>query len=129
MAGLNASLMRQYNSGNQYISENQLSKIEEAFNKIAREMAAIKLIWSLNFYSRGKQLIKHGKNWVYFINSITVHLVTTIIIKRSESGIIHEKGHYNALIREQKNKWTQKAEKSAINALLVAIYKNVTFNF
>jgi len=44
MAGLNASLMRQYNSGNQYISENQLSKIEEAFNKIAREMAAIKLI-------------------------------------------------------------------------------------
>ena len=44
MAGMNASLMRQYKSGNQYISENQLSKIEEVIHKIAREMAAIKLI-------------------------------------------------------------------------------------
>jgi len=44
MAGINASLMRQYKSGNQYISENQLAKIEEAVHKIAREMAAIKLI-------------------------------------------------------------------------------------
>jgi predicted RNase H-like HicB family nuclease len=44
MAGINASLMRQYKSGNQYISENQLSKIEETIHKIAREMAAIKLI-------------------------------------------------------------------------------------
>lgn len=44
MAGINASLMRQYKSGNQYISENQLSKIEEVIHKIAREMAAIKLI-------------------------------------------------------------------------------------
>jgi predicted RNase H-like HicB family nuclease len=44
LAGINASLMRQYKSGNQYISENQLSKIEEAIHKIAREMAAIKLV-------------------------------------------------------------------------------------
>jgi len=44
MAGINASLMRQYKAGNQYISENQLSKIEEAIHKIAREMEAIKLI-------------------------------------------------------------------------------------
>lgn len=44
LAGINASLMRQYKSGNQYISENQLSKIEEAIHKIACEMAAIKLI-------------------------------------------------------------------------------------
>ena len=44
MAGMNASLMRQYKSGNQYISGNHLSRIEEAIHKIAREMAAIKLI-------------------------------------------------------------------------------------
>ena len=44
MAGINASLMRQYKSGNQYISENQLSKIEKAIHKMADEMAAIKLI-------------------------------------------------------------------------------------
>ena len=44
VAGINASLMRQYKSGSQYISENQLSKIEDAIHKIAREMAAIKLI-------------------------------------------------------------------------------------
>ena len=44
VAGINASLMRQYKSGSQYISENQLSRIEEAIHKIAREMAAIKLI-------------------------------------------------------------------------------------
>ena len=44
MAGINASLMRQYKAGNQYISENQLSKIEEVIHKIAHEMAAIKLI-------------------------------------------------------------------------------------
>jgi predicted RNase H-like HicB family nuclease len=44
LAGINASLMRQYKSGNQYISENQLSKIEEVIHKIAREMADIKLV-------------------------------------------------------------------------------------
>ncbi len=43
MAGINASLMRQYKSGNQYISENQISKIEEALHKMANEIGAIKL--------------------------------------------------------------------------------------
>lgn len=43
-AGINASLMRQYKSGNQYISENQVLKIEEALHKIAHEMSAIKLV-------------------------------------------------------------------------------------
>lgn len=42
-AGINASLMRQYKSGNQYISENQIGKIEEALHKIGLEMAEIKL--------------------------------------------------------------------------------------
>jgi predicted RNase H-like HicB family nuclease len=44
VAGINASLMRQYKTGNQYISENQVLKIEEALHKIANEFAAIKLI-------------------------------------------------------------------------------------
>lgn len=44
VAGINASLMRQYKMGNQYISENQVSKIEDAFHKVAREFATIKLI-------------------------------------------------------------------------------------
>lgn len=43
-AGINSSLMRQYKSGNQYISENQMLKIEEALHKIAREFAGIKLV-------------------------------------------------------------------------------------
>lgn len=43
-AGINASLMRQYKTGNQYISENQVLKIEEALHKIANEIAAIKLV-------------------------------------------------------------------------------------
>ena len=43
-AGINASLMRQYKTGNQYISENQVMKIEEALHKIANEIAAIKLV-------------------------------------------------------------------------------------
>ena len=43
-AGINSSLMRQYKSGNQYISENQVLKIEEALHKIAREFAEIKLV-------------------------------------------------------------------------------------
>jgi len=43
-AGINASLMRQYKSGNQYISENQVMKIEDALHKIAHEIAAIKLV-------------------------------------------------------------------------------------
>ena len=44
VAGINASLMRQYKSGNQYISENQVMKIESALHKIANEIAGIKLI-------------------------------------------------------------------------------------
>jgi predicted RNase H-like HicB family nuclease len=44
MAGINPSLMRQYKSGNQYISENQVLKIEGALHKIANEIAAIKLV-------------------------------------------------------------------------------------
>ena len=44
VAGINASLMRQYKSGNQCISENQVMKIENALHKIANEIAAIKLL-------------------------------------------------------------------------------------
>ena len=44
VAGINASLMRQYKTGKQYISENQVSKIEEAFHKMANEFATVKLI-------------------------------------------------------------------------------------
>jgi predicted RNase H-like HicB family nuclease len=44
VAGINASLMRQYKSGNQYISENQVMKIEEALHKLANEISAIKLV-------------------------------------------------------------------------------------
>ena len=44
IAGINASLMRQYKSGNQYISENQVRKIEITLHKIAHEFAEIKLI-------------------------------------------------------------------------------------
>ena len=43
MVGINLSLMRQYKSGNQYISENQISKIEDALHKMANEIGAIKL--------------------------------------------------------------------------------------
>lgn len=43
LAGINPSLMRQYKSGDQYISENQISKIEDALHKMANEMASIKL--------------------------------------------------------------------------------------
>lgn len=43
-AGINPSLMRQYKTGHQYISENQVMKIEIALHKIAREFAEIKLV-------------------------------------------------------------------------------------
>jgi predicted RNase H-like HicB family nuclease len=43
-AGINPSLMRQYKTGHQYISENQVLKIETALHKIAREFAEIKLV-------------------------------------------------------------------------------------
>ncbi len=44
VAGINASLMRQYKSGNQYISENQIIKIEMALHKIANEFSGIRLV-------------------------------------------------------------------------------------
>jgi predicted RNase H-like HicB family nuclease len=43
-AGINSSLMRQYKTGNQYISENQVVKIETALHKIAKEFTDIKLV-------------------------------------------------------------------------------------
>jgi hypothetical protein len=43
-AGINPSLMRQYKTGHQYISENQVLKIETALHKIAKEFAEIKLV-------------------------------------------------------------------------------------
>lgn len=43
-AGINPSLMRQYKMGHQYISENQVLKIETALHKIAKEFAEIKLV-------------------------------------------------------------------------------------
>jgi predicted RNase H-like HicB family nuclease len=44
MAGINASLMRQYKSGKQYISENQIKKIEDTLHKIANEISSIRLV-------------------------------------------------------------------------------------
>lgn len=44
MVGINASLMRQYKTGKQYISENQVAKIEDGLHAIANEIAAIKLV-------------------------------------------------------------------------------------
>jgi predicted RNase H-like HicB family nuclease len=43
-AGINPSLLRQYKTGNQYISENQVLKIEAALHRIAHEFAEIKLV-------------------------------------------------------------------------------------
>ena len=44
IAGINASLLRQYKSGiQQYISESQIEKIEKALHKIGNEIAAVKL--------------------------------------------------------------------------------------
>jgi predicted RNase H-like HicB family nuclease len=44
IAGVNASLMRQYKTGKQYISENQVLKIETALHKLANEIAEIRLV-------------------------------------------------------------------------------------
>jgi predicted RNase H-like HicB family nuclease len=41
--GINASLMRQYKSGNTYISENQVAKIEHGLHKVGRELLSISL--------------------------------------------------------------------------------------
>jgi len=43
-AGISSSLMRQYKSGNTYISEKQLSKIEMTLHKIGRELSSVKLV-------------------------------------------------------------------------------------
>ena len=42
-AGINPSLLRQYRTGKTYISENQISKIENALHSLGSELAAIKL--------------------------------------------------------------------------------------
>lgn len=42
-AGINPSLMRQYKQG-QYVSEKQVSKIQEAVHRIGKELAAVKLL-------------------------------------------------------------------------------------
>ncbi|MBO7491413.1 MAG: pilus assembly protein HicB [Bacteroidales bacterium] len=42
-AGINASLMRQYKSG-QYVSEKQVSKIQDAIHKIGKELASVQLL-------------------------------------------------------------------------------------
>jgi len=43
-AGINSSLMRQYKTGTQYISENQVLKIETTLHRFAQEIAEIKLV-------------------------------------------------------------------------------------
>jgi transcriptional regulator with XRE-family HTH domain len=43
-AGISSSLMRQYKTGNTYISEKQLNKIERALHKIGRELSSARLI-------------------------------------------------------------------------------------
>lgn len=42
-AGINSSLIRQYKRG-QYVSEKQASKIQEAVQKIGRELLAMRLV-------------------------------------------------------------------------------------
>lgn len=41
--GINDALMRQYKKGNTYISESQLSKIEEGIHTLGREFASLRL--------------------------------------------------------------------------------------
>jgi len=43
VAGINASLMRQYKKGLSYISENQAHKIEQALHKLGSELSSISL--------------------------------------------------------------------------------------
>ena len=43
MSGINPSLMRQYKRG-QYISEKQVSKIQNAIHKIGKELLAVRLV-------------------------------------------------------------------------------------
>jgi len=42
--GLNPSLMRQYKTGNAYISEKQAAKIEEGIHRLGKELMEVKLI-------------------------------------------------------------------------------------
>jgi len=44
LAGINASLMRQYKTGGQYISESQIAKIETALRNAGKEIATISLV-------------------------------------------------------------------------------------
>ena len=44
VAGISSSLMRQYKTGNTYISEKQAGKIERALHKIGEELSAVKII-------------------------------------------------------------------------------------
>lgn len=41
--GINDALMRQYKKGNTYISESQLSKIEQGIHTLGREFASLRL--------------------------------------------------------------------------------------
>lgn len=41
--GINDALMRQYKKGNTYISESQLSKIEQGIHALGREFASLRL--------------------------------------------------------------------------------------
>ena len=43
-AGISSSLMRQYKTGNTYISEKQLNKIERALHKIGKELSSARLV-------------------------------------------------------------------------------------
>ncbi|MEN6455534.1 MAG: hypothetical protein ABFD10_14855 [Prolixibacteraceae bacterium] len=43
-AGISSSLMRQYKTGNTYVSEKQIGKIEKTLHKIGHELSSIKLI-------------------------------------------------------------------------------------
>lgn len=43
-AGISSSLMRQYKTGNTYVSEKQIGKIEKTLHKIGHELTSIKLI-------------------------------------------------------------------------------------
>ena len=44
IAGISSSLMRQYKTGNTYISEKQAGKIEKALHKIGEELTTVRLI-------------------------------------------------------------------------------------
>lgn len=43
--GINSSLLRQYRSGNTYISEKQASKIEHGIHELSKELASVSLMY------------------------------------------------------------------------------------